>query len=67
MAKKIGKKRANQNVPKGHWHMSHKAAQEKWQKKKHQENQAKLGIYPHHPLFYPKKADKIRAVVDVTF
>ena len=27
--KKIGKKRAIQNVPKGHQHISHKVAQEK--------------------------------------
>ena len=28
---------------------------------------SKTWYLPHHPLFYPKKADKIRAVVDVTF
>ena len=46
IAKKTGKIRAIQNVPKGHQHMTHKAPQEKWQKKKYQEHQAKLRICP---------------------
>ena len=44
IAKKIGKKRAIQNVPKAHRHMSHKVGKGKRKKKKYQENQAKLGI-----------------------
>ena len=46
IAKKTGKIRAIQNVPKGHQHMWHKVLQEKWQKKKYQEHQAKLHICP---------------------
>ena len=38
IVKKIGKKRATQNISKGDRHMSHKFAQEKSQKKKNQQN-----------------------------
>ena len=56
MAKKTGKKRAIQNVPKGH---VYKAAQEKGQKKKYQENQAKLGISPTIQYFTLRRQTKL--------
>ena len=43
--------------------MSHKAAQEKLQKKKHQENQAKLGIYPTIHYFTLRRQTKLEQLL----
>ena len=63
MGKKIGKKRAIQNVPKGHRHMSQKVAQEKWQKKKYQGNQAKLVICPTIQYFTHKRQKNLKQLL----
>ena len=63
IAKKIGKKRAIKNVPKGHRHMSHKVGKGKRKKKKYQENQAKLGICLTIQYFTLRRQTKLKQLL----
>ena len=66
IGKKIGKKRAIFNVPKSHQHMSHKVAQNMTEAEIPAKS-SKTWYLPHHPVFHPQKAHKIKAVVDAAF
>ena len=66
IGKKIGKKRAILNVPKSHQRMSHKVAQNMTEAEIPAKS-SKTWYLPHHPVFHPQKAHKIKAVVDAAF